>query len=536
MPSAQTLSSALETLLEKRPHAPDEIATLVRVGSLLNSTLDLGEVLRLAMEEAANAMHAEASSILLVEEKTGDLVFEVATGAKGDETRRVRLRPSEGIAGWVVAHGTPARVDDAQQDPRFTTRVDRNTNLVTRSVLCVPLKVKDRMIGVLEVINKRGEQPFTDRDQEFLTLLSHLIATAVDNAQLYRKVYEEKETLRAVLDGMADGVLVVDTDDRILLHNRAILDLLDVAAAEICLEKLDDPRVSGLANRLAREERSTVSFNLEYHRHEEPTTLANTAAVLRDPSGGVVGAVMVLRNITELARVDRMKNDFISATSHKLRTPLTSILGFASILRNEKLRNTTGENAGELVGSAAAAIEEQGRYLRSLIEKLLNFTGMELDNFRLEKEPVEVSLLIEEAVQVVRSWAEAKGIRLAGGSELLAAEAYVDRRKMVQVLANLLENAIKFSPPGTTVTIGAEGAEDRLCFWVSDQGPGIAREEQERIFEKFYQVDRDLTGQVEGAGLGLALCRNVVSAHGGSITVESARGSGSTFSVDLPVA
>ena len=534
MPSTHSPQGRLETLLAEKDRAAGELTALVRVGSLLNSSLDLDEVLRIAMEQASQAMDAEASAILLIDRETGDLVFEVATGEKGQKTKEIRLKPGEGIAGWVASHGRPARVADAQDDARFTVRVDRKTDLVTRSLLCVPLKVKDRMLGVLEVINKRAEGRFTAEDEEFLVVLSHQIAAAIDNAQLYRKVYEEKETLRAVLDSMADGVIVVDPEDRILLHNRAILGLLGVEERDLSLDRFGDERLRGLARRAVFPHGDSMSFEVDLTWTQEPRTLASTATVLKDPAGTATGAVIVMRDVTERARLEKMKNDFIATTSHKLRTPLTSILGFASILRSPKLRGPTPQGNEDTISSAAEAIEEQGRYLHELIEKLLGFTGMELGDIPLEREPVDPAGLVEEACRAVQSRAEAKSIRVTPERSSAGLGASLDRTRVVQVLANLVENAVKFSPGGTDVGVGAEGAGEEVHFWVTDRGPGIPVEDRERIFEKFYQIDRDLTGQVEGAGLGLALCRNIVAAHGGRIELESTPGEGSTFHVWLP--
>jgi len=367
MPSTESSPTSLEILLSTKPRSSDDMATLLRVGSLLNSTLDLKEILRLAMEEAARLMHAEASAVLLIEEGTGDLVFEVATGSKGEGTKEVRLKNGEGVAGWVATHDRPVCVDDAQDDSRFTARVDRRTEFVTRSILCVPLKVKGRMVGVLEVVNKRDGRSFTDHDEEFLVVLSHQIATAIDNAQLYRQVYEEKETLSAVLESMADGVLVVDPDDRILLFNRAMPGLLNVTADELSVSRFGERGIWGPVDRRSCEKKHSLSFNLEIQTGTTRRTLANTATVLKDPAGGVIGSVMVMRDVTEAARLERMKNDFLATTSHKLRTPLTSILSYASLLKSPDFRETASPDGGDIVSEGAAAIEEQSRYLRELI-------------------------------------------------------------------------------------------------------------------------------------------------------------------------
>jgi two-component system phosphate regulon sensor histidine kinase PhoR len=333
---------------------------------------------------------------------------------------------------------------------------------------------------------------------------------------------------------MTDGVVMVDSEDRIRLHNPAILDHLDPGTESLSLSHFGDERMENLVNRMVSAGHDSTSFEVELRRHDEPYTLANMATLLRDPDGEVTGAVLVVRNITEAARLEKMKNDFISTTSHKLRTPLTSILGFASLLRGGKLRDKTTDDGEDFVSTAAEAIEEQSRYLRELIEKLLGFTGMEQGSLKLEKESVDIASLLEEASQAVQSRADSDGIRIRQEAVQPGSTVHADHRKALQVLTNLLENAVKFSPADTEIHVGADVAGDEVRLYVSDQGPGIPVDEQERIFEKFYQIDRDLTGQVEGVGLGLALCRNIVLAHDGRIEVESEYGNGSTFRVYLP--
>ncbi len=535
MTSPSSTLTSLEILLSAKPRSSNDITALLRVGALLNSTLDLKQVLHLSMEEAAKLTQAEASAILLIEERTGDLVFEVATGSKEEGTREIRLRRGEGVAGWVATHDRPVRIDDAQDDPRFTARVDRKTEFVTRSILCVPLKVKGRMIGVLEVINKQAGRGFSDHDEEFLVILSHQIAAAIDNAQLYRQVYDEKETLSAILESMADGVLVVDPEDNVVLHNRAMLHLLDVTAEEISTSCFGPGGIRDSADLKGQETNGSLSYNVEVRKENSALTLATTATVLKDPTGNVTGSVMVMRDISEAAHLEKMKNDFLATTSHKLRTPLTAILSYASLLKSKQLREASAGDNEDIVGEGAAVIEEQSRYLRDLIEKLLNFTGMESGELQMEIGRVGVADLLDETSRAAASLscthAREACVSVAAVDGV---DIPVDRPKILQVLKNLLENAVKFTPPGSPITLGAERAGEEVRLWVSDSGPGIPREEHDRIFEKFYQIDRDLTGQVEGAGLGLALCRAIALAHNGRIEVESESGKGSTFSVYLP--
>jgi signal transduction histidine kinase len=243
----------------------------------------------------------------------------------------------------------------------------------------------------------------------------------------------------------------------------------------------------------------------------------------------VVGSVVVLRDVSERRAVDRMKDEFISIVTHELRTPLTSIRGALGLLR--------GGAAGELPPKATRMVEvatsSSDRLIR-LINDILDVERMAADKLSLTPELTTAESLVKATVSEMAALAEASGITLRVGKT--PGVVWADFDRVVQALTNLVGNAVKFSPTGSTVDLGAEELDGWVQFDVRDRGPGIPADQFTAVFEHFRQADASDTRQKGGTGLGLAICRGLVEAHGGRIWVSSILGKGATFSFTLPSA
>lgn len=184
---------------ELRRRLEDEVGTLnrlIQVTTVLNSTLNLQDLLQLIMDSATDLLNAETSSLMLVDEETGELTFDVATGEPGREVVKYRVPPGQGIAGWVVQNAQPLQSDEPRNDPRFYDRIDKSINFETRNILAVPLQVKDRVIGVVEVINKKGAATFSQKDLELATALTNQASVAIDNTRMYARLADAVVTSR----------------------------------------------------------------------------------------------------------------------------------------------------------------------------------------------------------------------------------------------------------------------------------------------------------------------------------------------------
>jgi signal transduction histidine kinase len=247
--------------------------------------------------------------------------------------------------------------------------------------------------------------------------------------------------------------------------------------------------------------------------------------VMRDPLGETAGRIFAFRDISAERVVEQMRSDFVSTVSHELRAPLTSIYGFAATLLREDVQFEEHERRTFLT-----YIESEAERLTTIVDKLLSVARLDAGDLQLEIAPVDVRLLVSEVVDSARE-------EVVNGNEIVAElpevplAARTDRDKLRLVLASLVENAIRFSPGGGRVTVGAERRGETIVVSVVDQGIGIADAEHERIFSKFYRVGDAQTG---GTGVGLFIAQGLVSALGGRITVRSAEGHGSSFVVELP--
>ncbi len=340
----------------------------------------------------------------------------------------------------------------------------------------------------------------------------------------------ERHRLRTVLDGMVEGVLLTDSSGRILLANGAFQRIFDARPPVEGRRPLETARIPALQDAIeaAMVARQPISREINLGGDTNKVIRASLAAIL--DSGEPMGAVGVFHDVTELKRLEQIRKDFVANVSHELRTPLTAIKGYAETLRDGALHDP--QQAAEFV----QIIDRHADRLKALIDDLLDLSAIEQGTVHLEISPVSLLEVVEQAVGVVRTLADEKEQTIqidipAGTPNVLA-----DRQRLSQVMIILLDNAVKFTPAAGKVGISARRLDDRLALSVRDTGIGIPKDEQERIFERFYRTDASRDRREGGTGLGLAIAKHLVQAMGGTIDVDSREGKGTTFRVVLPAA
>ncbi len=340
----------------------------------------------------------------------------------------------------------------------------------------------------------------------------------------------ERNQLRTVLDGMVEGVLLTDASGVIVLANAAFERIFRAQPPVQGRRPLETARAPGLHESIQAALAATGSLTREIALGgAEDRTIRASLAAIRE-KGTMVGAVAVFHDVTELKRLERVRREFVANVSHELRTPLTAIKGYAETLRDGGLRDPA--RAAEFVG----VIHRHAGRLRALIEDLLDLAAIEQGEARPTLAPTPLRETVAQAEAVIRPAAEAKGQTL--GLEIPAGlpDALADRDRLAQVLINLLDNAVKFTPERGRITVSASAAGGRVRLAVRDTGIGIPPGDLGRIFERFYRVDRSRDRREGGTGLGLAIAKHLVQAMGGTLEVESLQGSGTTFRVILPAA
>jgi PAS domain S-box-containing protein len=521
---SQAARGALErsALYEEERTARRLAQELARTGALLATELDPAAVLEDVVGQAPGLVRADACAVRALED--GELVI-VASGGELAEDMVGDRSPATGwLSGEVAQSRLPVRVDDARDNPRLL-EADVVFAAGYRSYLGVPLAgAEGALHGVLAVYG-RGPRAWRDAEVDALQALAVNATAALANAELYQRVASEQERSNAIIANIADGIVAVDREGEVVLWNRAAEHITGVPAAEA----VGRPPAAALGRDLspgAHDELVAVV------RGGEEVWLSVTEAVMRDPGGTVAGRIYAFRDISSDRLVEQMKSDFVSSVSQELRRPLTSIYGFAATLLRTDVLFGDDERRTFL-----RYIASESERLTEIVDALLNVARLDTGDLQVDLAPTEIRPVIAEAVAAAENslLVNDHTFVIDVPDESLVAEADGDR--LLQVLARLLDNALKFSPVGGTVTVAGRRRRDAVEISVSDQGVGIAPAEQQRIFRKFYRADPGVSGAPRaGTGLGLFLARGLITAMGGRIWVASREGEGAKFTFELPSA
>ncbi len=528
-----------------------ELRALQEAAKALATTLRTEETLELVVETLARATGSSHCAVALIDRESASAAREgaaLAGALLADGSREAALFrvPLAEEPATLTAFGgaRPFRVE-AGAAGRLGLRLGRQPYLVTALVS------RGQPIGAIYVAEQASEaprpgaSPSLNTSEQLLTSFAYFAATAVENARLYQDAYEKRRELEAVLAGLGDGVVVADTDLSLILMNPVARDILGLESeppggiplrpylsAPAFAELLAGTLESGQEQIRELEMPAPVRNVTPGALPRAVRTYGALASPVLDASGEVSGVVAVLRDVTAQKEVERMKSNFLSVVSHELRTPLHSIKGFVEII----LMGKTGP-VSELQEDFLKTVRTQTIVLQRMIDDLLEFSRMEAGRIKLNLEEVDLSALAHGVASKLAPLAQEASLTLYMDfpRDLPAIDA--DRVRLDQVLTNLVENAIKFTPPHGEVTIGAQRIEDRVRLTVHDTGIGIPPDEQEKVFDRFYQVDRGEKRAYRGTGLGLSICRHIVERHSGRIWVESEgiAGHGSSFHVELPI-
>jgi two-component system phosphate regulon sensor histidine kinase PhoR len=347
-----------------------------------------------------------------------------------------------------------------------------------------------------------------------------------------REAELKEQSLRtaALFDRMIEGLIVVDAGGRIRLANRsaeALFGFSGDAAGKTILEATRHHEVAAVVARLDRE-LEVLGYELRIDSMNAPRFLQVNALALRDAGGASDGAILVFHDLTRLRQLEGVRQEFVANVSHELRTPLSLIKS-----ATETLLDGAKDDAAALT-RFLQIIDKHANRLALLIDDLLLLSTLDSGGLRLDRQPLQFRSTVQDAIDDLQARAHARDVTLENRvpSSLVV---LADSNRMRQVVSNLLDNAIKYGRAGgVTSVVGSHLDDGRLEISVTDDGPGIPRDAQERIFERFYRVDKARSREQGGTGLGLAIVKHVVQAHGGEVRVESEPGNGSKFIINLP--
>jgi PAS domain S-box-containing protein len=496
---------------------------LARTGALIAHDLDPAAVLDELVQQAPALIGADACAVRLLEGE--EFVVSAAHGAEELAGVGTRAPWTVWLAGEVGQSRNPVVIPNIAGDSRLI-QADPLLAAGHSAYLGVPLIGSEGALhGVLSVYSRRP-RAWREEEVEALSALAANAAAGLSSAELYQRVALEKERSVAILANIADGIVAVDREGHVVLWNAAAERITGVPASEALgrtpLQVLQRNLEGGA-------ESDTGDRFVSIRRGREEVWLSLTEAVMRDPAGAVAGRIFAFRDISAERAVEQMKSDFVSMVSHELRTPLTSIYGFAeTLMRQDVLFGD--EQRATFLGYIASESER----LTHIVNLLLNVARLDTGDLKVQLTPLDVRAVVAEAVAAAEQGAGTAGHRFVVDLPEDPLEAQADAEKLRQILVNLLENAVKYSPGGGKVTIAARRRNDAVEVSVSDEGVGISEEDQRRVFTKFYRGDGQ--GQSPGGtGLGLFIAQGLVSAMGGRIWVDSREGEGSIFSFELPL-
>lgn len=555
------LNEELDERVAERTHAlgeeRDRVQILLRISSELAASLDEDRVLSRALELVNEVVNGTQGVILLIDQETGELMFKAALGGRPREIPTgglpTGLRRNEGLAGWIIKQQQAVIVKDTEGDERW---VHLPTSQEMRSALGVPLISGDEVIGVLMMFHKEPDA-FTEEQLKLVVAAAIQVANAIYNSQLYLLIRDQANRLgnllreeqieaaknQSILESIADGVLVADIDGTILIANEPVSKILDISRSRLIgksvrtllgvygksgdswIDRIEDWAQS--SDRIRHSHLSYLSDRLEV---EDKVVSIHVSPVFA--GNQFFGTVSIFRDITKEVEVDRMKSEFVSTVSHELRTPMTSIKGYADLM---------------LMGAAGPMTEPQMRYLeviknnadrlRTLVDELLDISRIETGKTELDLRPLDVPQLIHKLLDEHlrgRMMNEGKKLTLSAEVEPGLPLVNADAARAHQILRNLLDNAFNYTPEGGTIKVLAEIDDGFVAVSVQDTGVGISKENQNKIFDRFFRAEDTDIQQIPGTGLGLAIVRSLVEMHGGLITVNSEIGAGSKFTFTLP--
>jgi two-component system phosphate regulon sensor histidine kinase PhoR len=376
-----------------------------------------------------------------------------------------------------------------------------------------------------------SKKVFIHSKDEIGDLSKALNAMSEDIKDKIESINSERAKLNLVLSSMFEGVIVTDADEKIILMNPSLRKLFLIDSnpeGKKPLEAIRNTAVDEMIERIIKGEQQLATEEIVINMPEEKVLKVNGVPIMSN--NRLEGAILVFHDITELRRLEKIRQDFVANVSHELRTPISSIKGYAETLLDGALKDKI--NAKEFI----SIIYQDANRLASLINDLLDLSKIESGKLKMSFTALDPVSLITKGVMVIANQAKAKSIIVKIDLPKDLPKIKADETRFIQIMVNLLDNAIKYSSEGATATISAKLADDALQIDISDTGIGISEEDLPRIFERFYRVDKARSRELGGTGLGLSIVKHIVSAHSGQVWVKSEPGHGSTFSFTIPLA
>ena len=514
--------------------AKSSLELLYNIGRQLVSSLDLQTVLDRVLYLSIQNIGAERGMLFVLDKhqqvaQAAIVANQQLIASSSEELRQVF---EQGLAGWVLRNREPALVANTSRDERWVRRPDDADNRSgAKSAICIPLMARDEIVGVLTLVHP---QPgfFKASHLELLQAIGDQAGTAINNARLYDSLQEVNQRYRELFENSIDPIVITNRAGTVLEVNRPAQRLAGNTGSELLglsILDLHEPNWEKLGENFSNL-RSGEKVSYESSLHLPAASPAPVEVhVYQVHLQGEDDLQWILRDIAERKELDALRMDLAAMIYHDLRSPLSNIISSLDMLET-LLPKEEGESLHSLFG---IAVRSTGR-LQRLINSLLDINRLEAGQPITNQKKVTVQALVNEAVDTVRANIDGKQQQLTLMMMPDPPDLWVDEDMIRRVCINLLENAIKFTPPNGKIEVRVDTIDDKVRFCVQDSGPGMPVDANEYIFQKFRRLNTE--GYPKGFGLGLAFCQLAVQTHGGRIWVESEIGLGSRFYFILPAA
>ncbi|MFZ0543972.1 MAG: ATP-binding protein [Candidatus Promineifilaceae bacterium] len=502
----------------------------------ITSTLNLEEIFYKVANAVRRALAAESISIGLSDHVSNEIVFvDALMGPLFSGLPPIRLKLGQGIAGWVALNGEATIVNDVYKDTRFFAKVDKSSGFQTNSILCVPLKVEQRVIGVLEAINKQNGH-FDKNDLRLLQAFSGPLAVAIENASLHSDVLAEKRRIETIFSSMSEGLLTTNTEGWVTAANDALLTLLRRKEGDgenwhindlIQTRRID---FSTFYEQVKEADEAYPQLACDIYQGDDiyiPVLVSGTT--IKNEHGDVDELIFVFSDLRQIREVERMRDDFFNNIIHELRTPLATILMYARLLREGKAADDQAK-ADRFLG----VIERESDRLQKMVRQMLQLAKLEAREIQRSPEPVSLNPIFEQILPPLADRATEKGLAFSQRIQSDLPSILGNEDTLYLIFKNLVENAIKFTQSGT-VYVNAKKVDHKIRVEVKDEGIGIPVQAMPNLFKRFYRAQTAVERGIAGTGLGLYMVKEGIEKHGGSIDVHSEEGIGTTFIVLLPI-
>jgi signal transduction histidine kinase len=520
---------------------------LYEIGFAAGSVLQVGSLLSLMIRTIAKEIHAEEMGIYFYDEvaerwsgksimaRDQDGGFLGMVKSAGIRLEPERLAEIKEVTAEVIARGAPEIIPNLAEDPRY---VPPSSAARLRSGIWIPLKAKDKSIGALAALSAKPHY-FGHEDQALLQEIAPLVTFALRSAMLYEEIRREGSRVGAIINSMPEGLLMLDLDFKVIMSNQSYeqqwkldgqvrpgADLVRDIVPQM-VERLTDPKpLLDFYQSCATAQSGTVGpVEVELKGRRFLKIISFPVEQTDRPHAGLV---ILHQDITEQRNLEELRQEFVGMLSHDLRNPLSAVIATLDLALDGSLGPLNSDQR-QFLGNAMS----DSRRMLEMLNDFLDGYKYEAVELKLDKAEFDLGQLVARTMEEFSPLASERQIELVHEDPAVHM-VRADEGKLIRVVSNLISNAVKFTPRGGRVTLRVAPRPKSYEVSVADTGEGIPPEDLERIFEKFYQVEKRRLGRKAGTGLGLPLCKKVVEAHGGSIWVESVHGQGSRFTFTIP--